>query len=255
MNYVIRRILLLLLTMLIVSFLTFLAFELVRGDPAQAKLGTEATPEQLEALRHEMGLDRPFLLRYGQWLSGFFTGDLGVSYYNPTPMWELIAPKLGVTLILAGMSFLLITLISIPLGLLSYRLAGSSLDWLRTAFNQLCMAVPPFFIGILFSWFFGITLKLFVPEGFPLSIRADPAEAMTQLFFAAVCLSIPRIAMTVRMMRSTVIGEMQKAYVRTAISRGNDRRGVLLRHVLKNSLTGTVTSWPRPWPNSSAAAS
>lgn len=241
MNYVIRRILLLLLTMLIVSFLTFLAFELVRGDPAQAKLGTEATPEQLEALRHEMGLDRPFLLRYGQWLSGFFTGNLGVSYYNPTPMWDLIAPKLGVTLILAGMSFLLITLISIPLGLLSYRLAGSSLDWLRTAFNQLCMAVPPFFIGILFSWFFGITLKLFVPEGFPLSIRADPTEAMTQLFFAAVCLSIPRIAMTVRMMRSTVIGEMQKAYVRTAISRGNDRRGVLLRHVLKNSLTGTVT--------------
>ena len=76
MNYVIRRILMLLLTMLIVSFLTFLAFELVSGDVAQTKLGTEGTPEQVAALRHELGLDQPFLLRYGQWLGGFFTGDL-----------------------------------------------------------------------------------------------------------------------------------------------------------------------------------
>ena len=113
MKYAIRRILMLLLTMLIVSFLTFLAFELVSGDPAQTMLGTEATAEQLAALRHELGLDQPFFLRYFRWLGGFFTGDLGTSYmYRNQGVWGLIAPKLGVTLVLALVSFVLIRLSS-----------------------------------------------------------------------------------------------------------------------------------------------
>ena len=240
MKYALRRILMLLVTMIIVSFLTFLAFELVSGDPAQAMLGTEATQQQLEALRHSLGLDQPFFLRYIRWLGGFFTGDLGVSYVYRQPVWDLIGPKLGVTLILAFLSFVLITVISIPLGIWSYRFVGGPMDWLRTAFNQLCMAVPPFFIGILLSWLFGILLKAFTPGDFP-PLGRDFAGAMRHLFFAAICLCIPRVAMTVRMMRATVIGEMQKAYVRTAISRGNDRRQVLELHVLKNSLTSTVT--------------
>ena len=240
MKYALRRIAMLLITMLIVSFLAFAAFALVSGDPAQAMLGTEATAEQLDALRRELGLDQPFLLRYFRWLLGFFSGDLGVSYVYRQPVWTLIGPKLGVTLVLALLSFVLISVISIPLGIWSYRFAGGPLDGLRTAFNQLCMAVPPFFIGILLSWLFGIALRVFTPGAFP-GLAEDPAESLRHLFFAAVCLCIPRIAMTVRMMRATVIGEMQKAYVRTAISRGNDRRAVLLRHVLKNSLVGTVT--------------
>lgn len=240
MKYAIRRILMLLITMLIVSFLTFAAFELVSGDPAQTMLGTEATAEQLSALRHELGLDQPFVLRYVRWLGGFFTGNLGVSYVYRQPVWNLIGPKLGLTLILAALSFVLITVISIPLGVWSYRFVGGPLDWLRTAFNQLCMAVPPFFVGILLSWVFGILLRVFTPGDFP-SLSRDPGGALRHLLFAAVCLCIPRIAMTVRMMRSTVVGEMEKAYVRTAISRGNDRRQVLTRHVLKNSLTSTVT--------------
>ncbi len=240
MKQLFRRLGLLLLTMIIVSFFTFLAFELVSGDPALARLGTEATPEQLEALRHEMGLDRHFFLRYADWLSGFFTGDLGESFVYRLPVWSLIAPKLEVTLFLAVLSFFLITVISLPLGIWSYRFSGGLSDVLRTCFNQLCMAVPPFFVGILFSWFFGILLRLFTPGNFP-GIHYDFAASLKHLFFAALCLSIPRSAMTVRMMRSTVIGEMQKAYVRTAISRGNDRRGVMLHHVLKNTLTGTIT--------------
>ncbi len=240
MKYALKRILMLVLTMVIVSFLTFLAFELISGDPAEAKLGTEATPERLAALRHEMGLDRPFPVRYVSWLAGFVSGDLGTSYNYDMPVWELIAPKLEVTLCLCLLSFVLITAVSIPLAIWSYRWTGTAFDAVRTAFNQLCMAVPPFFTGILMSYFFGIVMRLFIPGDFP-DLRTDFGEAVTHLFFAAICLGIPRAAMTVRMMRSTVIGEMQKAYVRTAISRGNDRRGVLTRHVLKNSLTSAVT--------------
>ena len=240
LQFILKRIFLLLVTMILVSFLTFLAFELVSGDPARTMLGTEATAEQLSALRQELGLDKPFMVRYIQWLGGFFSGNLGISYIYRQPVWDLIASKLELTLLLSLMSFVLIAVISIPLGIFSYRLTGGFWDWPRTALNQLCRAVPPFFTGILVSWEFGIILRLFTPGDFP-SLHADFTRALQHLFFGAVCLSIPRIAMTVRMMRATVISEMNKAYVRTAISRGNDRHSVLTRHVLKNAMVPVVT--------------
>ena len=239
MKYAAKRILMLLITMLLVSFFTFAAFELVSGDPAQAILGTQATEARLRALRLELGLDRPFLERYFSWLGGFFTGNLGVSYSYKQPVWDLSAPKLEITLCLCLLSFVMITAVSIPLGVGTYRVTGL---WgaLRTAFNQLCMAVPPFFTGILISWGFGIVLRYFTPGKFP-PLHGQFGAALRYLFFAALCMSIPRVAMTVRMLRSTVIDEMNKAYVRTAISRGNDRRGVLYTHVLKNSMISAVT--------------
>lgn len=240
LKYVLKRLGMLALTMLLVSFLTFLAFELISGDPARNMLGTNATPAQVEALRHELGLDQPFFVRYLDWLTGFFSGNLGVSFSYRQPVWDLIRSKLGISLVLSFMSFLLISVISIPLGIFSYQWEGGPMDWLRTGFNQLCMAVPPFFTGILLSWIFGIVFKVFTPGDFP-DLYMWPVDSLIHLFFGAVCLSIPRIAMTVRMMRSTVVSEMNKAYVRTAISRGYDRHQVLVKHVLKNSLTSVVT--------------
>ena len=240
MKYILKRIGMLLVTMILVSFLTFLAFEIVSGDPVRNMLGTDATPAQVLALRQELGLDKPFLSRYVSWLLGFFSGDLGRSFSYRQPVWSLISSKLMITLSLSLLSFTLIILISIPVGVLSYQWVGGPLDWLRTTFNQLCMAVPPFFTGILLSWAFGVILKVFTPGDFP-GFAKNFGGSLKHLFFAAVCLSIPRIAMTVRMMRSTIVDEMNKAYVRTAISRGNDRRSVLTRHVLKNSLVLVVT--------------
>ena len=238
MKYVCRRVLAGLATMLLVSFLTFAAFSLISGDTATAMLGTAATPERLAALRAELGLDRPLPVRYGEWLLGFFSGDLGVSTSYKQPVWELLAPKIRLTLWLSLVSFALITVVSIPLGLWS---AGRRrFEGARTALNQLGMAVPPFFTGILLSWVFGVGLKWFVPGQFP-DARQDFAGAAVYLLFAAVALSIPRIAMTVRMLRSTVQEELGKDYVRTAISRGNDRGQVLRRHVLKNALPPVVT--------------
>ena len=99
LRYALRRVLLLLVTMLLVSLLTYLAFELVSGDPARTMLGTEATEAQVQALRHELGLDRPFALRYAHWLGGFFSGDLGVSYSYRQPVWgkEIVDPYTGTT--------------------------------------------------------------------------------------------------------------------------------------------------------------
>ncbi len=237
---IIKRVGMLAVTMLLVSFLTFSAFEVVSGDPVRTMLGTDATEAQVAALRQQLGLDLPFLSRYIRWLGGFFSGDLGISYSYKQPVWDLIGGKLELTLWLSLMSFILIAVVSIPLGVFSYRLEGGFWDWPRTVLNQLCMAVPPFFTGILVSWCFGILLRLFTPGEFP-GLQSDFPASLRHLFFGALCLSIPRIAMTVRMLRATVISEMNKAYVRTAISRGNDRRSVLTRHVLKNSMVSTVT--------------
>ena len=239
MKYAAKRLLMLLATMVIVSFFTFAAFDLISGDPATAMLGTQATPERVAALQAQLGLDRPMLVRYGQWLLGFFTGDLGISYNYNQPVWDLICSKVLVTLWLSLLSFVLIAVVSIPLGLRSARTAGGRLDGVRTAGNLLCMAVPPFFTGILLSWVFGVVLHWFQPGSFP--GLEYPAGALRYLLFPAVAIAIPRIAMTVRMLRGTVLGEMRRDYVRTAISRGNDRSGVLRRHVLKNALVPVVT--------------
>ena len=240
MKYAAKRIAMLLLTMVIVSLLAFVAFDLISGDPATAMLGTEATPEKVAALREQLGLNRPLMVRYGEWLLGFFTGDLGVSYSYRQPVWDLIVPKVLVTLCLSGLTFVLIVAVSIPLGLRSARSSGGILGGVRTLVNQLCMAVPPFFTGILLSWLFSTLLRWFVHGQFP-GLDKDLGGSLKYLFFAALALAIPRIAMTVRMLRSTVQGEMRKDYVRTAISRGNDRGGVLYRHVLKNALVPVVT--------------
>ena len=240
MKYAARRIAMLLLTMVIVSFFAFAAFSMISGDPATAMLGTTATPEKVAALRAELGLDRPWPVRYVEWLAGFFTGDLGISYSYGTPVWELIAPKVGLTLCLSLLSFVLIVAVSIPLGLWAARSQSRLGDAAGTVLDQLCMAVPPFFTGILLSWLFSITLHWFVHGQFP-DLGTDPAGALQYLFFAAVAIAVPRIAMTVRMLRSTIQGEMRKDYVRTAISRGNDRSGVLRRHVLRNALVPVVT--------------
>ena len=240
MKYAARRILALFITMILVSFLTFAAFHIISGDPARAILGMNATETQLELLRHELGLDKPFIVQYFNWLLGFFSGNLGISYSYRQPVAALIIPKLKVTLVTVLISFVIIVICSLPLGLRAAQKSGSRLEWLRTTINQLCMSVPAFFLSILVSYVFGIVLKFFTPGDFP-KMEHNLFGALRYLFFAAVCIAIPRIAMAVRMLKSTLVEEMEKDYVRTAISRGNDRTEVLKKHVLKNSLVPTIT--------------
>ena len=120
-RYAAKKLFTLLLTMVVVSFLTFAAFDLISGDPASAMLGTQATQESLDALREEMGLNRPLPVRYGEWLAGFFTGNLGTSTQYRQPVQDLLASKTAVTLCLSLVSFALILAVSLPLGLLSSR--------------------------------------------------------------------------------------------------------------------------------------
>ena len=228
-----------LLTMVIVSLVAFLAFQILPGDPVTNMLGTSYTPERAEALREQLGLNGPVFIRYWDWLRHFVTGDMGTSYSYLLPAGQLVMEKLPNTLALSFLAFLLIALISVPLGLFTVRRHGGLADRCLTVVNQMVMAVPPFFTGILFTWVFSVLLS-WLPGKF-VEFSQDPLGYWKCLFFPALSLALPRIAMAVRMLRSTLLEELHRDYVRTAVSRGNDARSTLYRHALKNGLPPVIT--------------
>ena len=217
MKYAGKKIISMLATLLIVSFLVFLAFAVIPGDPAVSKLGTQATPERLEALREEMGLNRPFLVRYGTWLMDVCRGDFGTSYSYGTSVSAMVLEKLPITLCLTGMSFLLMFVCAIPLGIYTAKHEGGRVDRIILVINQIIMAVPPFFAGILITYLFGLILRWFQPGAF-VSYQVHVGKFLYYLIFPAVAIALPKIAMTVKLLRSSLIEEAKKDYVRTAYS-------------------------------------
>ena len=240
MKQVLWKLASMILTLLIVSFLVFLAFDIIPGDPALAKLGTEATPEQLAALRADWGLDRPFLIRYFDWLFSFIKGDMGVSYRYPQTVAEMISGKLPITITMVLMAFTVIVAVSIPLGIFSARHQGGVLDHSITVGNQLLMAIPPFFSGILITFFFGVILKFFQPGNF-VSYTQSFGGFLLYMIFPSLAISIPKIAMCVKLLRASILEQWPLDYVRTAYSRGNRTMQVLYRHVLQNAMIPVVT--------------
>ncbi len=242
MKYVLKKTGTLIITLLIVSFLSFLAFSVIPGDAALSKLGTEATREQVEALQKEMGLDEPVLVRYGKWLGKFLTGDMGESFSYSMPVKNLIRDKVPVTAALTILSFLLILLLSVPLGIFTAQHEGKILDKILVVLNQIVMSVPGFFIGILLTYVFGLVLKWFTPGAY-VSVSEDFTGFLGYLLAPAVAIALPRAAMGVKMLRSSVLSQMDADYVRTAYARGNGKTRVMYRHVLKNALLPVLTFW------------
>lgn len=240
MKYIIKKTVTMLLTLLLISFLVFLAFNVIPGDPATAKLGTQATPERVEALREQMGLNRPFMVRYGEWLLSAITLQFGSSYTYSMSVSELIASKLPITLMLTLLSFLIMVIIAIPLGIYSAKHEGGVIDKIITVVNQAIMAIPPFFSGILITLVFGLVLRFFQPGSFS-SFDKSFWGCVYYLLFPAIAIALPKAAMTVKLLRSSLLTEAKKDYVRTAYSRGNSTSAVLYHHVLKNGMISVTT--------------
>lgn len=240
MKYVVRKILTTILTLLAVTFFVFLSFHVISGDPASSMLGTEATPQKVAALREELGLNDPVLVQYGRWAAGFLHGDMGTSYSYRMPVAGMVANKIPVTITLTLMAFALMVTVSIPLGIYTAKHEGSVIDRVIYIMNQIIMAIPPFFSGILITLLFGRIFKLFTPGGY-VSYEKDFAGFVGYLFFPAVAIALPKAAMAVKLLRSSVIKEAKLDYVRTAYSRGNRTNDVLYKHILKNALIPVVT--------------
>lgn len=240
MKYIGKRIIMLFTTLLIVSFLVFLAFTIIPGDPAMSKLGMEATPERLDAFRTENGLNDPLFIRYGNWLYYFIQGDMGTSYSYNMPVGKIIAEKLPITFTLTGIAFLIMITISIPLGLYTAKHEGSLVDKSIMVLNQVVMSIPPFFAGILLTYLFGLILKWFVPGGF-ISYKEGIPQFLAYLITPAIAISLPKCAMSIKILRSSLSEQAKLDYSRTAFSKGNTTNGVLYHHVLKNALIPVIT--------------
>lgn len=246
MKYFIKKLATLIMTLFIVSVAAFIAFQIIPGDVVTSILGTEATEEREIQLRAELGLDQPPVKRYFNWMAGVLQGDLGVSYrYSKNmnemmPVAELIGDKLPVTLWLAAISLMLIVAVSIPLGVFWAKSRSKVLDAVLGVTTQTAMAVPAFFLGILVTYLFGIFLKWFTPGGY-ISYQESMGSFLGYLVFPAISIAIPKIAMTARFLRNSMLTEMDADYVRTAYSKGCSDRRVMYGHVLRNAMMPVVT--------------
>ena len=240
MKYTLKKFVSMIVTLVVVSVCVFLAFNILPGDPAVRMLGLEASPELIAQTREQMGLNDPFIVRYFRWFTAFVRGDFGTSYSYSVPVAGMIANKIPITLTMGLMAFVITVLISIPLGIVTAKYENGVLDRIINVSNQIVMAIPPFFSGIIITFLFGLILKLFTPGGF-VSYTEDVGRFVRYLFFPSLAVALPKISMTVKMLRGSLIDEAAKDYTRTAYSRGNNTNGVLYRHVLKNAMIPVIT--------------
>lgn len=246
MKYIIKKLLTLILTLFFISVLVFLIFQVIPGDPALSILGTEATEEQVEALREQLGLNDSMPERYFNWFTGGLTGDLGRSYRYQESLNEqmevsrLIAGKLPVTLTLAGLSLLLIIIFSIPIGILWGGTKSRFIDGALNVLSQFTMSVPSFFLGIIIIYLFGLIMRWFTPGGY-ISYKEDFRGYIRYMLFPAITVALPKAAMTAKFLRNSIITQLKSDYVRTAYSKGARRMRVLFVHVLRNAMIPVVT--------------
>ncbi|GHT63555.1 peptide ABC transporter permease [Spirochaetia bacterium] len=241
MYFIGRRLIITLITLFLVSVFTFAAFNIIPGDPALLALGTEATDEQVAALRAEMGLDRPLPVQYFAWLKNFLTGNLGnSSRFRGASISGMIKERLPVTFSLASIALGFILIISIPTVLLSVKKEGSALDRSMNTLTAVNISFPGFFLAVLFIWVFGLILKLFVPGAY-VDYRTNTAGFLGYLVFPALAIAIPNAAILVKFLRASVFQQLRSDYVRTAYSKGNSPRRTLYIHVLKNAIIPGVT--------------
>ena len=240
MRYVGKKLVGLVMALLMVSILAFLSFEIIPGDAARLRLGTQASKDQVEALREEMGLTRSLPERYVTWVADFVQGDMGTSYRYEEPVADLILDKVPVTLTLSAMALVFILVLSIPCGVLSAKYENRFLDRFFLILNQVTMSVPPFFLGMILTVVFGLSLRWFVPGGY-VSYQEDPGGFFAYLILPALAVALPKAAMTTKMLRSSLLTQMHQDYVRTAYSHGCSPLRVLLVHALKNGILPVVT--------------
>ncbi|MBB3655855.1 peptide/nickel transport system permease protein [Rhizobium sp. BK650] len=235
-----RRLAGLVITLLVVSLVIFAVMDLLPGDPASIMLGTSASPETLAALRHELGLDQPLILRYVQWLAGVFSGNLGRSYTYGVPVAGLIVERLAVTLPLALIAIILSVLVALPLGVLAAARRGGFVDAAAMVFSQISIAVPAFWVALLLIILFSTTLGLMPAGGFP-GWNVGLLPALQALLMPAVALALPQAGVLTRVARSAVLDTMHEDFARTAVAKGLSRNTVLWRHIVPNALVPILT--------------
>jgi len=239
-RYILKRTLIGLVTLLVASLVVFAVMEILPGDPAQLMLGMEATPDALNALREQMGLNQPLVTRYLSWIGGLLVGDFGRSFTYSSPVIDLVAERMVVTLPLALISLFLATAIGIPVGMYSASRRGRPADVTAMGAAQLGIAIPSFWFALLLVYVFAVWLRLVPAGGFP-GWGAGIWPALKALILPAIALALPQAAILSRVTRTSLLNVLGEDYIRTARAKGMPKRYVLWRHALRNALIPVLT--------------
>jgi peptide/nickel transport system permease protein len=238
--YLARRLVIFAISLFVASLLVFAVLSILPGDPAQAMLGTQATPEALHALRHQLGLDRPLWRQYLEWAGGFVHGDLGTSAVSQAPVSPQIGAQLEVTGPLALLSLLLALAIALPTGILAAlrqrRLSGTAIS----AVSQVGIAIPEFWAGILLITLISVRLGWLPAGSFP-GWDESVGGSLRHLILPVVSLALIQAAVFTRYVRSAVLEVLREDFMRTARAGGMTRAQALRRHGLRNAATPIVT--------------
>ncbi|WP_306153594.1 ABC transporter permease [Roseovarius sp. MMSF_3281] len=240
LRYAGRRLFSLAVSLWVASLVIFLALEIVPGDPAAYMLGINAQEDTLAALREELGLNGSPMERYLAWIGGMFQGDFGTSYTYRTPVSEMIADRLWVSLPLALFALALSTLIAFPAGILAARNRGSVVDVAIMGGTQLGVAIPNFWFAMLMVLVFAINLRWFSAGGFP-GWSEGIGPALKALTLPAIALALPQASILARVMRSALLDTLGEDYIRTARAKGLTQGQALRRHALRNALIPVLT--------------
>jgi peptide/nickel transport system permease protein len=240
LRYLVKRLISLGLSLLVASIVIFVAIEVVPGDPAAYMLGMNASPETVAALRTQLGLDAGPVERYFTWVGGMLVGDFGTSYTYRTPIAQMIAERMWVSLPLAIYALALSTLIAFPVGIWAATHRGSATDIGVMGATQLGVAVPNFWFAMILVLIFAVNLRWFSAGGFP-GWDAGFWAGMKALTLPAIALALPQASILSRVMRSSILDTLGEDFMRTARAKGLTRGQALWRHALRNALIPVLT--------------
>jgi peptide/nickel transport system permease protein len=239
-RYIGRRLIQTVVVLLIVSIASFLLLHMTPGDPVATMLGTEASKEQIDALRKELWLDRSPVIQFAHWLSRVLHGDLGTSIMYGDPVVDIFAARLPITLYLSLIAFLLSTFLGIMIGIVCAVRRGGILDQTLSVLASLGIAIPVFWLGIVGIYLFGLRLGWLPIQGWT-SPFDNFLASLKHMVMPVILLAVPGIAVLARQTRSSMLEVLHQDYVTVAYSKGLRERTVVLRHALKNTLIPVVT--------------
>ena len=238
--YICRRVLATIPVMAVVALFVFSLLYIAPGDPAAIIAGDQASPADVERIRASLGLDRPFLIRFGTWLWDVLRGDLGTSIFTNLPVTHMIAQRIQPTLSLMVITLVISLTFAIPLGVVAAWKQGSWIDRLSMVLSTLGFSVPVFVVGYVLAYTFALSLNWVPVQGYT-PIDQGLWKWFQNLILPAIALGLIYMALIARITRATMLEVLSQDYVRTARAKGVDQKGILFIHALKNAAVPIVT--------------
>ena len=239
-EYALKRLLLFVPILFGVSVLVFLIIHLVPGSPAIAMLGVKATPERVAAIEEQLGLHRPFLVQYLEWIGGVLTGDLGPSYSFNAPVSSLLVDRFLISLELVLLTLVAALALAIPMGVLAAIRKNSALDYLAMGIGVTGVSIPTFFSAVLLMALLAVWANVLPVSGY-VAPSESVVENLRHMVLPVTTLTLVAVAVSMRMMRSSMIETLGEEYVRFLRAKGLSQRSVLFGHALKNSFIPVIT--------------